>query len=675
MILAAPLVIPFAKALGLSVGVLGVAALSDKVNQFIQDNPEESMKILSTIVPGVGIGEIFMNKEEKISLEDLDGMSDEEAQDLSKEEKAELMKQAGKSGGPNKRQTMIDISEKLGLSGEGKEKQDIEYEIDERYDEGGVEEVSKPKFDYKKFFRKQKADGGSVGIEVLFEPKRKDFNIGGRATRVTPYDARASVQDFTNALQSVSAGTTYQQQAQAKEYARQQASSMLNQAMKSADPNKGSGLQGIYDTFFKNKNTGIGPSTFSPGASGRMISYSSKDRDRILDTMANQMLDTTNYSQSKVNERREKEYADYMNNLIASTYGKAGDYRAEAMTLNMPTEAYFDYLVTSDPKNKLSTRDVLSRDPYFDPKTYVPTDYSNPETPRPPSPYEVYYQQELQNQIGAGIPVGQRIQKGQVMGLPTLVGSGSQMGPGYEAYADVLARNKKMLGLKDGGRVGLFMGGDPLTGQALAIYNSMNAYGFSDQEIADALQAQGLYTPGSAPVEEGIISTAPNIINQGGGGGDGPSTPPGPTFNRDDNLGFSDYQGTGPGFVESILGIPAALVNAYTKISPGINFVKSIFKPRVETFYNQPNLDAIAKAEEERKAKAAAERAAFLAEQQRTNIASQLGGPDGTSGGKYAGGDAFASANPYGGSGTMDDLGADSFYKDGGLVTMFKKKR
>ena len=38
-------------------------------------------------------------------------MTDEEAQDLSKEEKAELMKQAGKSGGKNKRQTMIDISE------------------------------------------------------------------------------------------------------------------------------------------------------------------------------------------------------------------------------------------------------------------------------------------------------------------------------------------------------------------------------------------------------------------------------------------------------------------------------------------------------------------------------------------------------------------------------------
>ena len=73
-------------------------------------------------------------------------------------------------------------------------------------------------------------------------------------------------------------------------------------------------------------------------------------------------------------------------------------------------------------------------------------------------------------------------------------------------------------GLADGGRVGLFMGGDPLTGQALSIYDSMKSYDFSDQEIANALSAQGLYTAGGSTPE----TTAPNIIgsqiNQGGGG-------------------------------------------------------------------------------------------------------------------------------------------------------------
>ena len=59
MILAAPLVIPFAKAVGLSVGTLGMAALADQVNDYIEAYPEESMKILSTIIPGVGIGQIL----------------------------------------------------------------------------------------------------------------------------------------------------------------------------------------------------------------------------------------------------------------------------------------------------------------------------------------------------------------------------------------------------------------------------------------------------------------------------------------------------------------------------------------------------------------------------------------------------------------------------------------
>ena len=47
--------------------------------------------------------------------------------------------------------------------------------------------------------------------------------------------------------------------------------------------------------------------------------------------------------------------------------------------------------------------------------------------------------------------------------------------------------------LKDGGRVGLFMGGPALEGQALSIYNSMKDYGATDQAIADRLSSMGLY--------------------------------------------------------------------------------------------------------------------------------------------------------------------------------------
>jgi len=132
--------------------------------------------------------------------------------------------------------------------------------------------------------------GGITNLEEFTKIKKA---MGGRVGYQT--GGRATTADFAKALKSVSAGTTYQQQRQAKDYARQEASNLLREAMRSADPSKGPGLQGIYNTFFRGKNTGISPTTFSPGASGRMMSYSSRDRDRILDAMANQMLNTTSY--------------------------------------------------------------------------------------------------------------------------------------------------------------------------------------------------------------------------------------------------------------------------------------------------------------------------------------------------------------------------------------------
>ena len=86
---------------------------------------------------------------------------------------------------------------------------------------------------------------------------------------------------------------------------------------------------------------------------------------------------------------------------------------------------------------------------------------------------------------------------------------------------EVLFTEKKA----DGGRVGMFMGGDPLDGQALSIYNSMNSYGFTDQQIADSLAARNLYESGSTPASDTpVTNTATNIINQGGDGGNNSNT-------------------------------------------------------------------------------------------------------------------------------------------------------
>ena len=67
--------------------------------------------------------------------------------------------------------------------------------------------------------------------------------------------------------------------------------------------------------------------------------------------------------------------------------------------------------------------------------------------------------------------------------------------------------------MKDGGRAGFFMGGPALEGQALAIYNSMSAYGAGDQEIADRLQALGYYDPNAS------TTASPQPVKQLGSGG------------------------------------------------------------------------------------------------------------------------------------------------------------
>ena len=64
------------------------------------------------------------------------------------------------------------------------------------------------------FLENEERTADAIGIEVLFEEKkpRKNFNIGGQAqkTNTTPYDARASVQDYAAAMQKVGAGTDAQ---------------------------------------------------------------------------------------------------------------------------------------------------------------------------------------------------------------------------------------------------------------------------------------------------------------------------------------------------------------------------------------------------------------------------------------------------------------------------------
>ncbi len=363
MILAAPLVIPFAEAVGISIATLGMAKAADMVNDYIQENPEQSAMILKTLVPNLGIGEIFMKKDsgdEEVS-EDIDVEVEEKPKKLSGKEKGMRIKEAirraragrGNYSSPDAEGSAVDIRgsvirevEDMGIA---------DKDLKDNYN------PDKPKFDYKKFFRNRKADGGSVGIEILFGPKRDNFRYGG--------DTMGGRNDRSRSSPGPDRSRVSAQQ-----------ESNHGRAMAAAQ------------------------------SSGGGISYiPPKDKENFLDKIKN------------------------------------------------TTDKIVDNPLTKflDPRSKIA----LAMGGYKFLRDGIPN-----------------YQDDA---------INQELEKIPTMG-------------GISRYAD-------------GGRVGLFMGGSPLEGQALSIYNSMNAYGFDDQAIANALTEQGLYTaPGSSTPE----TTAPNIINQ-----------------------------------------------------------------------------------------------------------------------------------------------------------------
>jgi len=185
------LALPFAEAAGIAVAGLSAAAIADKVSEYIKLNPEDSMTILKMINPasaGEGLSTLFKKKaktekEKEPSIEDLE----EIGEDLSQSDKAKVMKAYGKSKGADKRQRMIDIAKKLGLAGEGKERQKSFDEVEGRYEDSDFEEErTKPKFDYTKFF---KANGGRIG-----------YQEGGGITNIINSDLRSPEEAFTQPL-------------------------------------------------------------------------------------------------------------------------------------------------------------------------------------------------------------------------------------------------------------------------------------------------------------------------------------------------------------------------------------------------------------------------------------------------------------------------------------------
>ena len=518
MILAAPLVIPFAEAIGLSVATLGIAKASDMVNEYIQENPEQSMKIFQMIMPSQGIANALKNKSSDEEVEEDVEVEEVDTRDLTRAEKAKMMKELAKSGGGNMREKMKKGYEEIIQPGESDRELD---DAEDRYD-GGVEDAPKPKFDYKKFFKKRYADGGSIGIEVLFEPKRDNFRKGGDTMGGKNDKSKTSKGPDRSA---VGPGSTY-------------ANNVANQ-------NDGGG--GITNTI-NNINK---PTVF----------------DKVKNTV-NKVVDN-------------------------------------------PLTTFLD------PRSKLA----LAMGGYRYLRDGV--------TP--------FQQKSIDDELES-----------------------IQTRGGISPYAD-------------GGRVGLFMGGSPLTGQALSIYNSMNAYGFDDQAIADALMEQGLYTPvNSTPVvEEPVTNIAPNIINQGGDGGitNFSGGPTGSSFFG--GLNKNDYEadayGIGPTFSGSFARTKQGLTNfasALKNIPTPINLARMAYES-----YQQKQIEK--RAQEEAIARDIAR------DMQESNRAGKTGGYQAGYDRDFMDGPSGGGGNTGGSPGSSGPGGSDSMgsFARGGLAAMFKKKR
>ena len=239
--------------------------------------------------------------------------------------------------------------------------------------ESGSDELIEAEEVYKFFgkdgedYVKDVEEGISGGITNLEEFTKIKKAMGGRVGYQT--GGRATTQDFARALKSVSAGTTYQQQRQARDYARQEASNLLSQAMRSGNQ---ANIQSILQ--------GIGGRATIPGLqfsmSGNRITgvpATGAGRDAIINAMANQMLNTTSYGSSapmkksplqlKI-EENQRIYDEYIKNnppAIGIITGPQGG----APTIPKPEyeqQALLDKLTMLTPEEALAgeTFDMLS---------------------------------------------------------------------------------------------------------------------------------------------------------------------------------------------------------------------------------------------------------------------------------------------------------------------------
>ena len=98
MPIAAPLLIPFAQAIGIAIAGRGLMEISEQVQKFMQNNPDVSQKILSMITPQMEGLSGLLSKKKEPTEEVQDTEVDEPKRRLTSEEKSQRIKEAVRRG-------------------------------------------------------------------------------------------------------------------------------------------------------------------------------------------------------------------------------------------------------------------------------------------------------------------------------------------------------------------------------------------------------------------------------------------------------------------------------------------------------------------------------------------------------------------------------------------------
>ena len=160
-ILAVPYLLPFAELAGIAIAGLSLMEISNRVQAHMDENPEETLKILTLLAPAQGIMALF-NKEagddevtEEIEVEEKP-KSKKSKKEIVLEEVRRYRRGEGNYASPE--------SEGPAVSGRGNVRRGLEKAGKIPKDIHSTYDPKKPKFNWKKFTRGRKADGGIMDV-------------------------------------------------------------------------------------------------------------------------------------------------------------------------------------------------------------------------------------------------------------------------------------------------------------------------------------------------------------------------------------------------------------------------------------------------------------------------------------------------------------------------------